>query len=439
MKLLAALVIVTATLLGAGSQVPIAAAEPETKTPLKHVIVLMQENHSFDNYFGTFAGVNGLQPGICMPVVAGRDGACVEPFHIGSNEIQQSDLDHSRATYEGQFNSGKMDGFVHALNQRNQDGRLAMGFYDDRDIPFYWNIASEYVLFDNFFSSVGAGSFINHVYWVAGGTGVKVDSVPSGGLKVKTIFDDLQERGITWKFYVQNFDKGLNYRTLANYPRNRAAQVIWNPLLAIDRFIDDPTFASRIVGLEEYYKDLEAGTLPSVAYIVPSGPSEHPPSSLQSGQIFSRSLVNALVRSSAWKDSAFFITYDDWGGWFDHVLPPRVDEFGFGPRVPTMLISPYARRGKVDSTQLDFTAFLKLIQDNWGLASLTSRDANSQSLLNAFDFESPGRPAEFPRFKAREPEKTTVRTWVVYLVYTPGIAVGLLFLLWPARPWKRDR
>src|SRR5690606_34072468 len=132
-------------------------------------------------------------------------------------------------------------GFVYALNLRNQDGRLAMGYYDEEDLPYYWNIADEYVLFDNFFSSVHGGSFENHVFWVAASTGMKegVDLQESLA-DTPTIFDRLQEAGISWKFYVQNYEPELNYRTAHLYPANRASQVTWVPLLNFDRFLDDP-------------------------------------------------------------------------------------------------------------------------------------------------------------------------------------------------------
>ena len=238
-----------------------AAAEPERTTPIEHFIVLMQENHSFDNYFGTYPGADGIPAGTCMPVEpANPSSGCVRPFHIGDNDVQMSDPDHSRNTYRLQYNGGKMDGFVHSLNQRNQDGRLTMGFYDDRDIPYYWNLADEYVLFDRFFTSASRGSFTNHVFWVSGAPGNERDAEEGLG-DLPTIFDSLQERGISWKFYVQNYDPGITYRTADYYPPNRASQVIWVPLLNYPRFIDDPELSSHIVDLDEYFEDLQNGTL----------------------------------------------------------------------------------------------------------------------------------------------------------------------------------
>ena len=186
-----------------------------------------------------------------------------------------------RATYRLQYANGRLDGFVSALQRRNQDGRLALGYRDARDLPFYWNLADEYVLYDRFFSSAGAGSFLNHIYWVAASPGAGYDRVPPNGFgNLPTIFDRLQQAHVSWKFYVQNYEPRLNYRTMNQFPGNRASQVIWVPILNFARYLRDPGFMRHVVGLDQYYKDLEAGKLPEVSFIAPSGPSEHPPSSL---------------------------------------------------------------------------------------------------------------------------------------------------------------
>ena len=132
-----------------------AASSPAPRTPIRHFISLMQENHTFDNYFGTYPGADGIPSGTCMPIGAGAR-PCFRPFHLGDNSIAQRDLDHSSATYRLQYNDGQMDGFIRALKLRNQDGRLAMGYRDGRDLPYYWNLADQYVLYDRFFSSAGA-------------------------------------------------------------------------------------------------------------------------------------------------------------------------------------------------------------------------------------------------------------------------------------------
>jgi phospholipase C len=371
------------------------AGSPPASTPIEHLVVLMQENHSFDNYFGTYPGADGIPTGTKMPVDPQNPGAgYVEPWHIGNSSI--TDLSHSVATYREQYNNGKMDGFVSALNRRNQDGRLAMGYYNGEDIPYYWNLADRYVLFDRFFSSASDGSFSNHMYWIAGvpPSTERGQSLAQRLNKTDTIFDRLEAAGISWKFYIQNYDSTITYRNLGT-SGNRASQVIWAPVLNIDRFIDDPKLSSHIVDLSQYYEDLRSGTLPAVAYIVPSGASEHPPSNIQTGQRFVKTLVQELMRSSAWNSSAFLLLYDDWGGWYDHVKPVAVDAYGYGPRVPGLLVSPYARVGHIDSTQLDFTSVLKFIEENWNLKPLAERDAKANNFLSAFDFNQDPRKPEY--------------------------------------------
>lgn len=401
--------------------------DPETQTPIKHFVVIMQENHTFDNYFGTYPGANGFPDGTKMPVdPKNPDAGYVEPWHIGNSTI--TDLNHNESTFREQFNDGKMDGFVSALNRRKQDGKIAMGYYDDRDIPYYWNLADRYVLFDRFFSSAKDGSFSNHMYWVAAvpprvERGQKLSDQLTN---VPTIFDRLQEKGISWKFYVQNYDPNINYRNLGN-AGNRASQVVWVPLLNFDRFLDDPELSSNIVDLDQYYVDLQQGTLPSVAYIIPSGASEHPPQYPSSGQRFVKTLIQELMRSSAWDSSAFLLVYDDWGGWYDHEVPPQIDEYGFGPRVPALLVSPYAREGHIDSTELEFTSVLKFIEENWSLAPLAERDANANNFLSAFDFDQPPRRAEFlPSTRANNFSAKRTSVTVIYVAY--GLALFLSVL-----------
>jgi phospholipase C len=411
------------------SQAASTSADHQPTTAIQHLVVLMQENHSFDNYFGTYPGANGIPTGTKMPIDPTNPAAgYVAPWHIGDSTI--TDLGHTTAVFRDQYNDGKMDGFVSALNTRNQDGKQAMGYYDDRDIPYYWNLADNYVLFDQFFTSAKDGSFSNHMYWVAG-----IPSVAPKGVNLSdalanlpTIFDRLQAAGISWKFYVQNYDSTITYRDVGT-SGNRASQVIWVPLLNFDRFIDDPTLSSHIVDLSQYYIDLDNGTLPAVSYIVPSGASEHPPSSLMSGQRFVKNVIQELMRSTAWDSSAFILAYDDWGGWYDHVPPIQVDKYGYGPRVPVLLISPYAKTGYIDHTVLDFTSMLKFIEQNWNVTPLAERDANANNIVSAFDFnQSPRLPIFFPltRITAAPAKKDPSR--VIYVGYGAGLALAISFI-----------
>jgi len=403
--------------------------EHQPSTPIEHLVVVMQENHTFDNYFGTYPGVDGIPAGTKMPVDPNNPAlGDVVPWHIGNATI--TDISHSASTFRDQYDNGKMDGFISALNSRNQDGKLAMGYYDGQDIPYYWNLADNYVLFDQFFSSARDGSFANHMYWVAGVS----PEAPKGGklsdvlADIPTIFDRLQAAGVSWKFYVQNYDPTITYRDVGSRG-NRESQVIWVPLLNFDRFIDDPTLSSHIVDLRQYYIDLHNNALPSVAYIVPSGASEHPPSSIASGQRFVKAIIQELMRSSAWDSSAFILAYDDWGGWYDHVTPIQVDQHGYGLHVPVILVSPYAKSGYIDHSTLDFTSILKFIEQNWNIAPLAERDTNANNFLSAFDFnQTPHLPIFLPSTRASVAPVKKDPSRVIYIGYGSTLSLAIMFI-----------
>jgi phospholipase C len=390
-----------------------------TTTPIKHFVTLMQENHTFDSYFGTYPGADGVPPGTCMP--SGTPGKCVKPWHIGGTAIE--DLGHNLETFRRQYDHGKMDGFITTFaDARMQNPDLPMGYYDRRDIPFYWNVADNFVLFDHNFTSAHAGSVANHMYWVTGTPGGQTETIPKDGFTAPTIFDRLMKAGISWKFYVENYDPTITFRSRGT--SDRGSQVIWCPLLAYARYVDDPALNRHIVPIDEYYRDLEHGTLPAVSYIVPSGSSEHPPGSIQAGEAYVSNLISGLMRSSAWSSSAFMWTYDDWGGFYDHVKPPKVDKFGYGFRAPALLVSAYARHGFIDHTPIDFTSQLRFIEDNWRLKPLASRDRDANSLSSAFDFKAPPRPAKFVSPDYAPAKVVVTGQGVVYLSYGTGLLLG---------------
>ncbi len=403
-------------------------ADTNTTTPIKHFIVLMQENHSYDNYFGTYRGIhddaNGTPAGVCQQHnLKDPKLGCVKPYRIGNSPIQ--DLNHSTRVAHHQYDHGKMDGFVDALRREGESKPSTMGYYDGRDIPYYWNIADNFVLFDRFFTSAAGGSVGNHMFWVTGTPGnPDADLIPPEGFNLPTIFDRLEAKHISWKFYVQNYDPGINFRNRGI--GDRGSQIVWVPLLNYARYLDNPKLRSHIVDMSQYYKDLQNGTLPAVSYLAPAGSSEHPPGSIQAGERFVRTLVNSLMRSNAWDSSAFMWTYDDWGGWYDHVKPPQVDRFGYGFRAPALLVSPYARRGQVNHTTLDFTSMLKFIENNWKLAPLASRDRRANDFLSAFDFKSRPRQAEFVQATRGSTKKPEPVRAVVYVSYALAVALAAL-------------
>jgi phospholipase C len=403
-------------------------SEAKPNTPIEHFIVVMQQNHTFDNYFGTYPGANGIPEGVCLPtsISNSSSGSCVAPYTITDQPI--TDLSHSDATFAGQFQNGQMNGFVATLNSLNQDGTLSMGHFDGSGIPFYWNLADQYVLFDNYFSSAHTGSVTNRMFWVSGRPGDETNRIPEGGFgNIPTIFDRLQERGISWKFYIKDYDPNLNYRSLAELDY-LPPQVQWVPLLSFDRFLDDPELSKHIVDLDEYYTDLENNTLPAVSYVLLLGATEHPISDLSLGERATRTMLHSLMQSDSWESSAFFLTYDDWGGWYDHVVPPQVDERGLGFRVPALLVSPYARMGHIDHTQLEHTSILKFIEENWDIPPLAERDAKANNFISAFDFSMAPRPPILVSAVREAPApRIEPRRIVIYAAY--GAAMLFAFLI----------
>jgi len=429
MKILASSLVFFSLMLSAFAAFDEAAAQSENEptTPIEHFIVVMQQNHTFDNYFGTYPGANGIPNEVCMPVSLLEPGKeCITPYEITTEPI--SDLSHSDTTFQDQYQNGKMNGFVGALNRINQDGRLSMGHFDDSDLPFYWNLADQYVLFDNYFSSAHTGSITNRMFWVSGRPGGEFNRIPDEGFgDIPTIFDSLQERGISWKFYIKDYDPNLNFRTLGDVDY-LPPQVQWVPLLSFDRFLDDPELSSRIVDLDEYYTDLANNTLPAVSYVLLLGATEHPISDVSLGEQAVRPMLHTLMQSESWKRSAFLITYDDWGGWYDHVEPPQIDDRGYGFRVPALLVSPYARMGFIDHTLLDHTSILKFIEENWNIPPLAQRDAKANNLTSAFDFQSVARPPVLVSSNREVPEaRVQPRRIVIYAAY--GAAMLFAFLI----------
>jgi phospholipase C len=386
-------------------------AAPPAATPIRHFIVLMQENHSFDNYFGTYPGADGIPPGTCMPIrPSRRPGPCVRPFRLGNRA--GPDVPHDAATRRAQAAGGEMNGFIAAVSQGRQRPETGvMGHYDGRDLPFYWNVAGEYVLFDHWFASSRGGSVPNRRAWVAG-----TARAPS------TIFDRLEHRSISWKFYVEDYDP--RRRIGADGRRDTSAQAVRVPVLNMSRFAHRRRLLRHVVDLDEYYEDLRGGTLPQVAYIATAGSSEHPPRRPESGQTLVRSLLTSLARSRAWPHAAFVWTYDEWGGWYDHVRPPA----GRGFRVPALLVSAYARRGVVDSTVLEHASILSFIEHNWGVRPLSRRDQRANDLTSAFDFGQAARAAAIIPASRSTSHRAEPRRYVIYLWYGAAVLLAIALI-----------
>jgi len=415
-----------------------AGQQPTTATPIKHFIFLMQAGRTFDNYFGTYPGADGLPAGTCQPLVLARPrGGCARPFAVHGKPPQM--LGANTLIAARQYDDGRMDGFVAAYNERHSDGRPVMGYYDQTALPVYWTIAHDYVLFDHFFSSALCCTRTNLSYWVAAappprGTG---QARQQAYAQQPTIFDRLQAAGISWKFFVQGYEPRSARRPASK--ASTASQAARVPLLNYRRFIDNPALRGHIVGLDQYYQDVASGTLPAVAFIVGSpADNERSARTIAAGQSLVRNLVTQLMESRDWESSALLLSYDDSGGLYDHVAPPRSGSGTLGFRVPALLVSAYARRGQVSHTVLSDASALRFIEQNWHLAPLTRLDASAASLDSAFDFSAGPRlpdiiaPVASSSAAPLRPRAEPVA--LIYLLYGSAAAVAAALLLFAQRP-----
>lgn len=385
---------------------------PPGITKVRHIIWIIQENHSFDNYFGTFPGADGFPPSTCLPKLPGSK-QCVAPFHMPKG-MPLCDMSHSWEAAHAGYDNGRMDGFVWA-----EGSPYTMGYYDERDIPNYWKWARRFTLCDRFFSSLMGPSGPNHVYTVAaqgggmrngGGTLKQVEDIldDPDGFSFRSMMDLFAKATISWKYYVEtepapskSMLRAIGKFYAGFFYPNPKAFTLWNPLPGFPRIRNNPKEMAHLVSLNEYYKDLSQGTLPEVSWIIPAfNDSEHPPeptAPVAQGMWYVTGLVNALMQSSYWNNSVIFLTWDDYGGFYDHVSPPQVDAFGYGPRVPTIVISPFAKRGFISHRTYDFTSMLKFIEVRFGLPHLTARDDRADDMGECFDFhQQPIRPHVIP-------------------------------------------
>jgi phospholipase C len=377
---------------------------------IRHVVIIMQENRSFDEYFGTYPGADGI-PGLagnpgtvpCLPDP--RRGHCVRPYH----DLRATNYGgpHTHAAAMADIAGGQMNGFitqaeegqVKACKQFDAPGCEAhprkpdvMGYHDRSEIPNYWAYADQFTLQDHMFESDSSWSLPQHLYMVSGWSAhcsKKADpwscksAVQNPGSPPNTPYNPthnppdfawtditylLHLYGVSWRYYVQQGgqpDCADDQMFCAPVPQNSWTPGIWNPLPFFDTVRNDGQL-SNIEGLQKFWPELEAGALPAVSWIIPGDRTgEHPPNSVTVGESYVTGIINSIMRSSAWNSTAIFLCWDDWGGFYDHVAPPRVDRQGYGMRVPALVISPYARSGYIDHQILSQDAYLKFIEDDF--------------------------------------------------------------------------
>lgn len=251
------------------------------------------------------------------------------------------------------------------------------------------------------FESVASYSLPAHLYMLAaqsgGYVGTKGQAKPST-YNFPEITELLMSGKIDWKYYVTSgkIPDTEDGEVVGSVPQQAQAPkkyTLWNPLPAFPKVKDNPAQWDRLVDTANFYKDARAGKLPQVSWVIPSSAvSEHPPSGVRAGMAYVTGLVNAVMKSKDWNSTAIFISWDDWGGFYDHVPPPSVDQYGYGIRVPGLVISPYARRGYIDKNVYSFESWLKIVEERFGVSTLTARDSQARDMTAAFDFTQQPRP-----------------------------------------------
>jgi phospholipase C len=387
---------------------------PPGLVKIKHFVFIMQENRSFDSYFGTYPGADGIPPGVCVPNPAG--GTCVRPYHDTSDVNRGGP--HGPDNVLADIDHGRMDGFVaqaYGTKSKNapdpcppnalkclpgQDPRDVMGWHDYHEIPNYWNYARLYVLQDHMFASAASFTLPNRLYLLAGQSGGFFSYRQPRPTKYNfaVITEQLSQKHVDWKVYVTS---GTRPNPVDGHVVGSAeAQMempheytYFNPLPAFPAIQNDPEQRGRLVDTTQFYEDARAGRLPQVSWVIPTEPvSEHPPYNIRYGMAYVTGLVNAVMESPDWSSTAIFISYDEWGGFYDHVPPTSIDEYGLGLRVPGLVISPYARQGFVDHTVHSSASWLKIVEERFGLVPLTERDATANDMIEVFDFSQKPRP-----------------------------------------------
>ncbi len=435
---------------------------------VKHIVVLMMENHSFDNYLGTLAGRGeGLPLGKDgQPAAENPDasGGAVRSYHLASTVQQPGVPCQSWSAAHAQWADGKMNGFVTATQAAEPDGdkTVAMGYWTERDLPFYHGLASTFPLADRWFSSCLGPTFPNRRFLLAGTAHGLIDDLPVNLLDhppAGTILDLLTKHGKSWVNYRAAGGDRSEFRRYLRYKRRRSryhARSLGRPFRRATGGVKrDLQFTAglyplgmarymlHVRSLEQFFSDADAGTLPDFCIVDPDFDeySEENPQDVRKGESFAAEVINRVMHGKGWPDTMLIWTYDENGGYYDHVTPPaavppddvqghslvahrswlrgvlrplfpgyvrhaqelvagplQYDTYGF--RVPAVIVSPYARQGCVLSEVFDHTSVLKLVEEKWNLPALTRRDAAAAAPLAALDLSAPPAFLEPPELPA---------------------------------------
>jgi phospholipase C len=447
LPLLSVTALVTGCTLGSSSSVRVTPSPLPTEfKKIQHIIVIVQEGRSFDHLFGTFPRADGIDmthgiPAACIPNPNAPSG-CNRPFH-DSGLVNRFGPDSPEAAV-ADINGGKMDGFVRQYNSgrtycathpdgkvcREQDRRPdVMGYHDAREIPNYWAYARHFALQDHLFQPNFGRSENAHLYLLSGWaarcrpptspvscrSSVGYNDIDASGFFPASassywwtdITFLLHQRRVSWRYYVGPGTVNDCHAGPSDCSRSTGTPEIWNPLPDFATVREDGQLAN-IQDVSAFLQTARAGQLPAVAWVVPDWKhSGRAPWSLADAQAWATSLITAVMQGSDWGSSAIFLTWAGWGGYYDHVAPPRVDADGYGLRVPGILISPFAKQGFIDHQTLSSDAYLKFIEDRFlegqRLDPLTDGRPDPRlqvresaailgNLASEFDFSQPPRP-----------------------------------------------
>ena len=364
--------------------VPQSTVSPIPGSPIQHIVVIMQENRSFDNLFNGFPGADTVQSGM-----NGTASIPLKPVSLGDPR----DLEHSHTQWAEDWDNGAMDGFAQS------GSTLPYSYVPESEVEPYWALARQFVIGDRMFQSNTGPSFVAHQYMIAGQSANVVEN-PTGSVwgcdaapgttaavlgadgselpgvypcfDYQTIADLLDEKGVTWRYYAPA--SGDSFFILSAYQAIRHIRFgnDWN-----DNVISPQ---SRVL------TDIHHGELAQVTWIIPDFAHSDHPGSGSEGPDWVASIVNAIGSSPFWNSTAIFITWDDWGGWYDHVAPTKVDAMGPGFRVPLLVVSPYAKHGYISHHFHEASGFISFIEHNFDLGTLGARDAGSDAYSDCFDY-----------------------------------------------------
>ena len=380
------------------------------RSKIQHIVYILKENRSFDNYFGTFPDAEGATTGVTST------GDEIQLGHTPDRTPR--DLGHGWEDAHTAMDSGRMDQFDLVQAGNVGGDMLSMTQLLASDIPNYWSYAEHFALADHMFGAITADSFPNHLYAVASQSGGVIsnpnsllwgcDAPPQTTVKTvntdgsnssvfpcfefKTVTDMLESAGVSWRYYA---------------PPKGQVGYIWSVLDAIGHIRNSDLWWTRVPSAEQFQVDAAAGTLPAVSWLIPDfAVSDHPSRkvpggpdtvSVCDGENWTVQNINAIMQGPNWPTTAIVITWDDFGGFYDHVPPPHTDFYGLGIRVPMIVISPYVKEGTVSHTVYDPASILQFIEARYKLKSLTARDVEANSLLDMFDFsQSPAPPLVLP-------------------------------------------